>query len=165
MTVLWAISSPQLSFLHHWHNVCFFNLLWGWSEDKSWNLVIMDDAVKLPTWMRWLSPLFWCLCVVEHCHTVGGHFWLRSWVSFIRFLLWASSGSQCMPQSQPERTVNRIFQGKDTYSHSKVEHCYWEKQWLCWEVGMWSRAQLHFDIWHMFFVGNYSCTKEKGITF
>ena len=50
-----------------------------------------------------------------------------------------------------KRTVNQIFWGRDTCSHSKVEHCYWEKWWLCWEVGMWcTEDQLHFDVWFMF---------------
>ena len=46
-----------------------------------------------------------------------------------------------------------------------MEHCYWEKQWLCWEVRMWSTEdQLHFDD-KCSWVGNYSCTKENSITF
>ena len=43
------------------------------------------------------------------------------------------------------------FRGRDTYSHLKMEHCYWEKRWLCWEIGMWfTEDQLHFDEWYMF---------------
>ena len=39
-------------------------------------------------------------------------------------------------------------EGWDTCSHAKVEHCYWEKLWLCWEVRMRSTEdQLHFDVW------------------
>ena len=58
-------------------------------------------------------------------------------------------------------TVSRILRGRDTCSHSKVEHCCWEKRWLCWEVGMWSTGdQLHFDVFYTCScVGNYFCTK------
>ena len=50
-----------------------------------------------------------------------------------------------------QRTVNRILQGRDTCSNLKVEHCYWEKQWLCWKVRMWSTEnQLYFDVWYIF---------------
>ena len=41
-------------------------------------MVSMEDAVNLSTRMMRLSPLSWCLCVVEHCHTVRGHYRLEN---------------------------------------------------------------------------------------
>ena len=59
-------------------------------------------------------------------------------------------GSESSGDEVAERRVNKILWGRDTCSHLKVEHCYWEKWWLCWEVGMWSTDdQLHFDVWCM----------------
>ena len=78
LTVLWPTSSLQFSLLHHW-NVCLLNpLSWSRRDDslKALNLVSVDE-VKLSTRMRWLS---WCLCVVDPCHTQGGHYRLTSWV-------------------------------------------------------------------------------------
>ena len=34
--------------------------------------VSMEDVVELSTRMRRLSPGFWCLRIVEHCHAEGG---------------------------------------------------------------------------------------------
>ena len=43
------------------------------------------------------------------------------------------------------------FYKADTCSRSKVEHCYYEKRWLYWKVGMWSlEEQVHFDVWYMY---------------
>ena len=42
---------------------------------KMLNLLSMEDVINLSTWMRQLSPLSWCFCVIKHCHTEGGH-WL-----------------------------------------------------------------------------------------
>ena len=53
----------------------------------------MEGSVKFSTWMRRLSPFSWYVCVVEHCHVQEGHYRLTIWVSFIGFLLWASSVS------------------------------------------------------------------------
>ena len=59
--------------------------------------------------------------------------------------------SEICSEEVAQRTVNRILWGRDTCSHSKVEHCYWQKQWICGEVGMRSTEdQLHFDVWYMF---------------
>ena len=54
---------------------------------------------KVVPWMSPVSPLSWCLCLVEHCHAERGHYRLASWVLLVIFLLWSSSGSQCLPQS------------------------------------------------------------------
>ena len=43
-------------------------------------------------------------------------------------------GSENCSDEIAQRTVNRILRGRDTCSYSKVEHDYWEKWWLCWEV-------------------------------
>ena len=40
-----------------------------------------EDMVKLYTRMTQSSPLSWCLCVVEYCHAVGGHYRLASTLS------------------------------------------------------------------------------------
>ena len=45
------------------------------------NLVSIEDAVKLSTRMRRLSPLSWCLFVVEYCHAEG-HYWLVRFKAF-----------------------------------------------------------------------------------
>ena len=60
-------------------------------------------------------------------------------------------GSKNRSDEVAQRTVNRILQGRDTYSHSKEKYCYWEKRWLCRRIVMWSTEdQLHFDVWYMF---------------
>ena len=77
LTVLWATFSLQFSLPPHWHNVFLLNpLLWdGRNENlKALNQVNMEDAVKLSTRMRRLSPLSSCLCMVEHCQVEGGHY-------------------------------------------------------------------------------------------
>ena len=62
---------------------------------------------------------------------------------------WRGTENCCDEVSQ--RIVNRILRGRDISSHSKVEHCYWEKRWLCWEVGIRSiEDKLHFDVWYVF---------------
>ena len=106
-------------------NICLF-----------WQLVSMEDAVKLSTRMRWLSPLSWCLWLVKHCHAEGGYYWLARFSifrlsslrphkkGFKRQTLCQWQGSDNCSDEVTQRTVNRILQGRDTCSHSKVEHCY-----------------------------------------
>ena len=61
---------------------------------------------------------------------------------------WASENCN---DEMAQKTINRTLRGKDTCSHSKVEHCYRNKWRLCWEVGMWStEEQLHFYVYNMF---------------
>ena len=144
---------------HHWHNVFLLNPL-SWSR---WdhclnvlNLVSIEEAVKLSIRMRWLSPLFWNLCEIKRCQAERGHFQMASWV-----LLSNERGFKRKHTSDEQVktavikwlkwTVNRILRGKDTCSHSKVEYCYWRKQWLYWEVGMWSTEDwLHLGVWYLF---------------
>ena len=138
-----------LSFTHlqklprHWHNVCLLNLLsWGRRDDslKALNLVSMEYGVKLSTRRRRLSPLSWCLYVVEHCHAEGGHywfvrfdaFWLLSLQPHEREFKWQTlcqwHGSENCTDQLAQRRGNRILQGRYICSHSKVEHSYWEKR-------------------------------------
>ena len=42
----------------------------------------MEDVVKLSTWMRGLSPLYWCLCVVKHWYAERGQNWLARFSTF-----------------------------------------------------------------------------------
>ena len=59
-------------------------------------------------------------------------------------------GNENCTEEVAQRTVKRILRSRDAYSHSKVKHCYEEKRWLCWEVGMWfTENQLYFDVWYM----------------
>ena len=137
--------------------------------------MIIEEAVKLSTQKTQTSPLSRPLCVVDHCQKKKGHYRLASWVSNAGFLTWVLPGSQCLPprllflleaRYQPEKTANKILRGTDTCSRSKVEYCYWEKQWLCWEIEFWSTEDdLRFDVWYLSCIGNYSCTKEKDISF
>ena len=60
-----------------------------------------------------------------------------------------------------ERTVKRILWDMDTCSHSEVKLCYWEKRWLCWEVGIWpTEIQLHVPVLVIIPV-----LKEKALVF
>ena len=123
----------------------------------------MKDVVKLSTQMRWLSPLSWCLCVVEHCHIEGRHYQLARFSTFRlsalrpyerefkRQTLYQWWESENCSDEVAQRTVNRILWSWDTCSLSKLEQCYLEKHWLCWEVRMWSiEDQLHFYVLYMF---------------
>ena len=47
----------------------------GWGL-KGLNLVSMKDVVKLSTQVKQLSPLSWCLCVIEHCCVEKRHYQL-----------------------------------------------------------------------------------------
>ena len=58
---------------------------------------------------------------------------------FKRKILCQWQGSENCSDEVAQRTVNRILWGRDTCSHLKVEHCYWEKQWPSWH-----------DRWHSF---------------
>ena len=170
LTVLWAILSLVFSLPRHWHNVCFLNFLsWGQRDDslKVQNQVNMEDAVKLSTWIRRLSSLSWCLCgwtCRKRTLSIGklGLTWILA-----LSLIWVSMNALKFVSPLCKKSTWKL-RGRDTDFHSKVKHCYWEKQWLCWEVGMWSiEDQLYLDVWYMLLscVGNYSCTKEKDITF
>ena len=132
-------------------------------ETEAINLVSMKDAVKLSRRMKWLSPFFWFLYVVKHFHAVGGHYPLARFSTFRlsslrpndrglkRQTLCYWQGSENCSDNVVQRTVNRILRGKGICFHLKVKHCYSEKRWLCWEVGMWfTEDKLHFDVWYMF---------------
>ena len=131
---------------------------------KAINMMSMENTVKFSTWMRRLSPLSWCLCAVEHCYTeagsiinwlVGSHYSLSSLPpherGFKRQTLCQWQGYEYCRDKVAQRTVKRILRGRDTCSHSKVKHCYREKRWLCWEVGMWATEEkVNLDVWNMF---------------
>ena len=134
----------------------------------------MEDAVKLFTRMRRLSPLFWCLRLVEHFHEEGGNYQLARFSAFRlpslqlhkrgfkRQTLCPWRGSENWSDQGAKRTVNRILRGRDACSRFKVDHCYWEKRWLFWEVRMWSTEDLlPFDIGYIFLV----IMLEKDIIF
>ena len=92
----------------------------------------MEDVVKLSTWMRRLSSLSWCLCMVEHCHADGGHYRL-AWFSafrlsfflcdreFTRQTLFQWWGSENCSDEVVQRTVNSILWGRYICFHSKRE--------------------------------------------
>ena len=114
----------------------------------------MEDVVKLSTWMRWLSPLSWCLCVwssivmkKEDIGKINDLFGPMK--EGLRGKHYACDRE--MKTAVAKRAVNRILQGRYTCSYLKVKHWYWEKRWQGWEVGMWSTEdQLHFDLLYMF---------------
>ena len=87
-------------------------------------------------------------------------------LSFLMFMRQTCQrrGSKNYSDKVAQRTVNKIIWSRVTCSHLKVEHWYWEKWWLCWEVGMWSTEDILMHDTSSC-VGNYYCTKEKGITF
>ena len=113
--------------------------------------------------MKRLSPLSWCLCEIEHCHAEGADYQLRGFNTFSlssfqrsergfkRQTLCQWWGSENCSDKVTQRTVNRILQGRETYSYSKVGQCYWEKCWLDWEKGMWS-TENKFQFWCMIVV-------------
>ena len=85
LTVLWATSTLQFSLPRHWHNVFLLNPLSRIQRNDSLQILNLvrskEDMVKLYTRMTQSSPLSWCLCVVEYCHAVGGHYRLASTLS------------------------------------------------------------------------------------
>ena len=110
---------------------------------KALNLVSMEDAVKF----RRLSLLFWCLCVVDRALSCRRRTWSIGKLGLISSLpphergfkrqtLYQWRGSENCCDEVAQRTVNRILRGWDTCSYSKMEQYFWEKWWLCWEVGM-----------------------------
>ena len=65
--------------LVNWSDRWSINFRYSW---KALYLVSMEGVVKLFTRMRQLSPLSWCLCMVEHCHAEGEHYWLARFSPF-----------------------------------------------------------------------------------
>ena len=114
--ILASSSSLQFSLQRLCRNACLSNCLsCAWRDNclKALKMVSMENAAMLPTWIKWLFPVSWCLFVVKNCHAEGRHYCLASWVALVGFLLCGSLWSQCMPQSllllflprnQPERT-------------------------------------------------------------
>ena len=71
------IASQQFPLPRHSHNFSSLKTLsWGQRADnlKVLNLVSMEDAVKLATWMKRFSPLSWRFCTVEYCHAERWHY-------------------------------------------------------------------------------------------
>ena len=174
LTVLFVTSSLQFSLPRHWHNVYSLNpLSWRGDNLQALNLVSKEDARNCPP--KWGD----CFPCSDNC----------LWSSIVmrkNFVDWQNlapagyhlfglmkEGLRGKHTSNEEvktavikwlkkKTVKRILRGWNTYSHSKVEHCYWEKRWLMRSRDVIQRRPVSF--WYSC-VGNYSCTTEKSIAF
>ena len=70
---------------------------------------------------------------------------------FKKQTLYQWPGSKNCSDEVARKTVNIILRGKDTCSHSKVQHFYLQKWWLCWEVRVWSAKDwFDFDVQYTF---------------
>ena len=108
----------------------------------------------------------WQNSVPSDCHLFGP---MKKYLSGKRYANDEEVKTAVMRKWLKEQS-KEFFRDRDTCSHSRVEHCYWEKQWQCWEVWMWStflyKIYVHILMYDTCLsVGNYSCAKEKGITF
>ena len=105
----------------------------------------MEDAVKLCIRMWRLFPLSWRLCVVENYYAERHYRW-ASWVSPIGFWLWVYSKTMYTVDEEVKTAErNGDYVVKEGCDPQKISFILMYDTCSC--------------------VGNYTFTKEKGITF